>query len=70
MISVGDTVKLSHVALSFIKDFRGEQDYEDSKDAVMLVIDINDLEEITVLTSDGEIIKLEMSDVQIFSTSF
>ena len=69
MVSIGDTVKLSLSVLSFIRDFRGQEEYEDMKDSVLLVIDLNRQGELTVLNDDGEVIMLEASDVQLFSKS-
>lgn len=69
MVSIGDTVKLSLSVLSFIRDFRGQEEYEDMKDSVLLVIDSNSQGELTVLNDDGEVIMLEASDVQLFSKS-
>ena len=69
MVSKGDTVKLSLSVLSFIRDFRGQEEYEDMKDSVLLVIDSNSQGELTVLNDDGEVIMLEASDVQLFSKS-
>ena len=69
MVSIGDTVKLSLSVLSFIRDFRGQEEYEDMKDSVLLVIDSNSQRELTVMNDDGEVIMLEASDVQLFSKS-
>ena len=69
MVSIGDTEKLSLSVLSFIRDFRGQEEYEDMKDSVLLVIDSNSQRELTVMNDDGEVIMLEASDVQLFSKS-
>ena len=67
MISVGDTVKFSPGILTFIKDFKGEEDYRNTKDTVMLVVDISNLKEVSVFSPSGEIITLEETDVQLFA---
>ena len=68
MVSVGDTVRLSNTILTFVKDFRGDGEYQSSRDTVMLVIDIDDTDtSVTVLSPYGEVIVLEKSDVEVFS---